>query len=147
MLEQGTDELGPIGHGWTYSAHPIGAAAGVANLNLIDKMGLVENAKITGAYLLNKLTESFADHEQVAEVRGEGLLCAVEFAESIKPLKFFNADNKIGYQIAAAMATRNVIARAMPQGDILGFAPPLCITKGEVDHVVNVAKEAVAEVL
>ena len=40
VLEQGTDENGPIGHGWTYSAHPIGAAAGVANLKLLDDMGL-----------------------------------------------------------------------------------------------------------
>ena len=44
VLEQGTDEFGAIGHGWTYSAHPIGAAAGVANLKLIDELGLVENA-------------------------------------------------------------------------------------------------------
>ena len=41
VLEDGTDEYGPIGHGWTYSAHPIGAAAGVANLKLIDELGLV----------------------------------------------------------------------------------------------------------
>ena len=42
VLMQGTDEFGPIGHGWTYSAHPIGAAAGVANLKLVDELGLVE---------------------------------------------------------------------------------------------------------
>ncbi|MEE2810726.1 MAG: aminotransferase class III-fold pyridoxal phosphate-dependent enzyme, partial [Pseudomonadota bacterium] len=40
VLEQGTDENGPIGHGWTYSAHPIGAAAGVANLKLLDELNL-----------------------------------------------------------------------------------------------------------
>ena len=45
VLERGTDEFGPIGHGWTYSAHPIGAAAGVANLKLIDELGLVDNAR------------------------------------------------------------------------------------------------------
>ena len=45
VLEQGTDEMGPIGHGWTYSAHPLCAAAGVANLELIDSLGLVENAR------------------------------------------------------------------------------------------------------
>jgi adenosylmethionine-8-amino-7-oxononanoate aminotransferase len=43
-LEQGTDENGPIGHGWTYSAHPIGAAAGVANLSLIDSSASSNNA-------------------------------------------------------------------------------------------------------
>ena len=147
VLEQGTDENGPIGHGWTYSAHPIGAAAGVANLKLVDEMGLVENSASTGKYLLEQLTEAFADHPNVAEVRGEGLMCAVEFADTTSPLNFFDPAKKIGYQISTAMATRDVIARAMPQGDIIGFAPPLCITPDEVDQVVAVAKEAVTEVL
>ncbi len=147
VLEQGTDENGPIGHGWTYSAHPIGAAAGVANLKLVDEMGLVDNAASTGKYLLDQLTEAFADHPNVAEVRGEGLMCAVEFAQNKSPVDFFDPAKKIGYQISTAMANRDVIARAMPQGDIIGFAPPLCITPDEVDQVVAVAKEAVVEVL
>jgi len=147
VLEQGTDENGAIGHGWTYSAHPIGAAAGVANLNLIDEMGLVENSGSTGAYMLQQLTEAFGDHPNVAQVRGEGLMCAVEFAETSTPLNFFDPGKKVGYEISSAMARRDVIARAMPQGDIIGFAPPLCITPDEVDQVVAVAKEAVAEVL
>ncbi len=147
VLEQGTDENGPIGHGWTYSAHPIGAAAGVANLKLIDEMGLVENAAATGAYLLAQLTDAFAAHPSVVDVRGEGLLCAVEFGEARSPLRFFDPARKVGYTIAAALARRDVIARAMPQGDIIGFAPPLCITRNEVDRVVSVAKEAVSEVL
>ena len=49
VLEEGTDQFGPIGHGWTYSAHPICAAAGVANLKLIDEMNLVQNAGTVGA--------------------------------------------------------------------------------------------------
>jgi len=147
VLEQGTDENGPIGHGWTYSAHPIGAVAGVANLKLIDEMGLVENSAITGAYLLKQLKAAFANHPNVAQVRGEGLMCAVEFVETKSPVDFFDPAKKVGYAISAAMASRNVIARAMPQGDIIGFAPPLCIATDEVDHVVSVAKEAVVEVL
>lgn len=147
VLEQGTDENGAIGHGWTYSAHPIGAAAGVANLNLIDQMGLIDNARQTGAYLNNALREAFGDNKYVAEVRGEGLLSAVEFAASTAPLTFFDPAQKIGPSIVAAMAKRDVIARAMPQGDIVGFAPPLCVTAAEVDHIVAVAKEAAHEVL
>lgn len=147
VLENGTDENGPIGHGWTYSAHPIGAAAGVANLNLIDDLGLVKNAGEVGAYLVEQMTAAFAGHANVAEVRGEGMLCAVEFAETKAPLQFFDVAKKIGPAISAAMAQRDVIARAMPQGDIIGFAPPLCITRAEVDHVVEVAVDAVKEVL
>ena len=147
VLEDGTDENGPIGHGWTYSAHPIGAAAGVANLTLIDELGLVENARTNGAYLNSAMTAAVADHPNVVQVRGEGLLCAVEFAEARAPLTLFDPSKKVGPMIAAAMAKRDVIARAMPQGDIIGFAPPLCITRDEIDHVVAATKDAVTEVL
>jgi len=51
VLEQGTDENGPIGHGWTYSAHPICAAAGVANLKVIEALDLMNNARDLGTYL------------------------------------------------------------------------------------------------
>ena len=79
VLARGTDENGPIGHGWTYSAHPIGAAAGVANLKLIDSLGLVKNAGETGAYLNAGMRKAVAGHAHVGDVRGEGMLCAVEF--------------------------------------------------------------------
>ena len=147
VLEQGTDELGPIGHGWTYSAHPIGAAAGVANLKLVDELGLVDNARDTGAYLNAAMRDALGGHTNVGEVRGEGLLCAVEFVEAKDEPVFFDPARKVGPAIAAALAKRNVIARAMPQGDILGFAPPLCISRAEVDRVVSATAEAVKEVL
>ena len=147
VLEDGTDEYGPIGHGWTYSAHPIGAAAGVANLKLIDDLGLVENAGKTGAYLNAALKDALADHPHVAEVRGEGLMAAVELAETKEPFGAFDPARKIGAAVSAAMASQDVIARAMPQGDIIGFAPPLCITEAEVDRVVEVTKRAVESVL
>ncbi|MGR3571793.1 aminotransferase [Brevirhabdus sp.] len=147
VLEQGTDENGPIGHGWTYSAHPIGAAAGVANLKLIDDLNLVENAGAMGAYLKSSLTEALGDHPHVGEVRGDGLLCAVEFVEDREAHSFFDPARKVGPQISAAMAERGVIARAMPQGDILGFAPPFCITRDEIDTVVSATRDAVAQVL
>ncbi len=146
VLERGTDENGPIGHGWTYSAHPIGAAAGIANLKLIDEMGLVANAGKVGAYLVSAMKDAVGSHPNVAEVRGEGMLCAVEFAEETAPLKFFDPAKKIGPAIAAALAKRNVIARAMPQGDIIGFAPPLCLTEQEADIIVQNFKQAVDQV-
>ncbi|QBK31649.1 aspartate aminotransferase family protein [Roseitalea porphyridii] len=147
VLEQGTDENGPIGHGWTYSAHPIGAAAGVANLKLIDELGLVENAGRVGAYLNQAMADALAGHAHVGEVRGEGMLCAVELVEDKDKRAFFDPGRKIGMGVAAAMARSGVIARAMPQGDIIGFAPPLCLTEAEADRIVDVARAAVEEVL
>jgi L-2,4-diaminobutyrate transaminase len=145
VLERGTDELGPIGHGWTYSAHPIGAAAGVANLQLVDKLGLVQNAHETGAFFLKSLREAVGDHPMVGEVRGEGLLCAVEFVADKTTRKLFDPAKKVGPQVAAALLKRGVIGRAMPQGDILGFAPPLCLNRSEAGAIVEATVSAVTE--
>ena len=147
VLERGTDENGPIGHGWTYSAHPIGAAAGVANLKLVDSMGLVKNAGDTGAYLNAEMKKAVGDHQHVGDVRGAGMLCAVEFVENREKRGFFDPSRKVGPNMAAALLRRGVIGRAMPQGDILGFAPPLCLTRAEADEVVGRTAEAVKEVL
>ncbi len=147
VLEQGTDEFGPIGHGWTYSAHPIGAAAGVANLKLVDSLGLVDNAGKTGAYFKNALKDALGNHPNVGDIRGEGLLCAVEFVEDRDNRKFFDPSKKIGYALAGALLNEGVIGRAMPQGDIIGFAPPLCLTENEADQVVAALKKAVDTVL
>jgi len=146
VLEQGTDEFGAIGHGWTYSAHPICAAAGVANLKLIDEMSLVSNAKDTGAYFNTAMTDALGDHPNVGEVRGEGLLVAVEFVEDKSSRTPLDPALTTGARIAAALLKRGVIARAMPQGDIMGFAPPLCLTKEEADIIVSAMTEAVGEV-
>ncbi|GGE61650.1 aspartate aminotransferase family protein [Actibacterium pelagium] len=143
VLEQGTDENGPIGHGWTYSAHPIGAAAGIANLQLIDKLDLVTNAGTNGAYLNAEMHKALGDHPNVAEIRGEGMLCAVEFARDPANRSFFEASRGIGAKIATALLAEGVIARAMPQGDILGFAPPLCLTREEADSIVEATRRAV----
>ncbi|WP_417579640.1 aspartate aminotransferase family protein [Pelagibacterium sp.] len=147
VLMDGTDENGPIGHGWTYSAHPIGAAAGIANLNLIDKLGLVENAGSTGAYLNAQMKEALADHANVGEVRGEGMLCAVELVKDRDTATFFDAGEKVAPRIVGEMAKLGVIARAMPQGDIIGFAPPLCLTQAEADIVVEKTAAALNSVL
>ena len=148
VLEKGTDENGVLGHGWTYSAHPIGAAAGVANLQLLDKLNLVANARDTGAYFNNSMQEALGNHPNVGEIRGDGMLCAVELVADRDDRRFFDAADKVGIRVSAAMlADHRVIARAMPQGDILGFAPPFCLTRAEADTVVAATAAAVKAVL
>ena len=147
VLEQGTDENGPIGHGWTYSAHPVGAAAGVANLRLLDELDLIANNREVGGYLNRTMAEALGHHPNVGEVRGEGMLCAVEFVKDKGSRTFFDPADKVGPRIAAALADEHVIARAMPQGDILGFAPPFCLTRAEADEVVEKTLRAAQAVL
>ncbi|MBK1840446.1 aspartate aminotransferase family protein [Azospirillum sp. YIM B02556] len=146
VLEQGSDQLGPIGHGWTYSAHPLCAAAGVANLELVDTLDLVTNARETGGYFRAALADALAGHPMVGEVRGEGMLAAVEFVADKDDRRFFPVEAKVGPRLSAALLERGVIARAMPQGDILGFAPPLCLTGEEADIVVSATAKAVKAV-
>ena len=148
VLEQGTDENGAIGHGWTYSAHPIGAAAGVANLKRIDGLDLITNASAVGAYHQQSMKDALSDHANVGDIRGEGMLCAVEFVKDKGSRTFFDAADKIGPQISATLLAQDkVIGRAMPQGDILGFAPPFCLTREEADTVVAATLRAVTTVL
>ena len=147
VLARGTDENGVLGHGWTYSAHPIGAAAGIANLELIDTLDLVGNAGRTGAYLNKVMAQALGKHRNVGEVRGEGMLCAVELVKDRDSRTFFDPAAGTGAKVVAAMLKRGVIARAMPQGDILGFAPPLCLTEAEADTIAEVTAEALREVL
>ncbi len=143
VLEQGTDENGPIGHGWTYSAHPIGAAAGIANLKLIDDLKLIENASDVGGYLNAQMKAALGDHPKVGDIRGEGMLCAVELVEDRDGRTQFDPARKVVPTIVGDMLKAGVIARAMPQGDIIGFAPPFCLTREEADKVVGATAEAI----
>ncbi|HEX9903814.1 MAG TPA: aminotransferase [Propylenella sp.] len=146
VLEEGTDELGVIGHGWTYSAHPLCAAAANANLDIVDREDLTGNARSTGAYFQKRLNETFGDHPMVGEVRGIGLLAALEFVADKAGRKPFDPALKVGPRVSAAALEEGLIARALPHGDILGFSPPLIITPEEVDQVVAMTERAVNRV-
>ena len=76
----GAQKYGAFGHGYTYTAHPVMAAAALANLDIVEEENLVARAGEMGSYLNTTLATAFADLPLVAEVRGEGLMAAVEFA-------------------------------------------------------------------
>jgi L-2,4-diaminobutyrate transaminase len=99
-----------------------------------------------GAHRDGDLADQLADLLQ-RDIRGEGLLCALEFVADRDDRKFFDASDKVGARVAAALLSEGVIARAMPQGDIIGFAPPLCLARDEADKIVAAARKAVAAVL
>jgi L-2,4-diaminobutyrate transaminase len=146
VLEEGSDTMGPIGHGWTYSAHPLCAAAGVANLKVLDDLNLTANAAEVGPYLTRALAEALAGQPLVGEVRGEGMLAAVELVRDAEGPVFFEPAAKVAPRVVEAMGRRGIIARAMPQSDIVGFAPPLCLTRPEADLIVDATRGAIDEV-
>lgn len=147
VLEQGTDQWGAIGHGYTYSGHPIGAAAAMCNLDIIKRENLTAKAKVNGAYLQERMAQTFADHPMVGESRGVGMLHALEFAANKQQRQGFDAQLKVGPQISAACLAEGMIARAMPHGDILGFAPPLIATQDDIDNMVERAHRAINKVM
>ena len=147
VMEDAADRIGAFSHGYTYSGHPIGAACANAVLDIVEREDLPGNARTTGEYFQAELRKAFAQMPIVGEVRGVGLMGAVEFVADREKKTRFDAGLKVGARISAAARARGLIARAMPHGDILGFAPPLVTTREEVDQIVGLAAEAAREVM
>lgn len=130
---------GYFAHGYTYSGHPVTTAAALANINLIESDGLILRTRNeTGPYFQAKLAE-FANHPCVGEARGFGLIGALELVPAagraaLKP------DSLLGVHTAKWVREQGVIVRGIR--DILAMAPPLIITKPEIDFLfqgINVA--------
>jgi L-2,4-diaminobutyrate transaminase len=137
VLQAGTAKHGLFGHGYTYTAHPMCAAAAIANIAVIEDDGLCANAADVGKYLLDALRTRFASHPMVGEVRGIGLLAAIEFVAEGSPRRRLSADLKLASRINALCFEEGLLARAMPFGDIVGLAPPLILDRSGADAIVE----------
>jgi len=146
VMKRGSELVGAFSHGYTYSGHPLAAAAANAVLDIVEKEDLPGNAARTGGYFQQRLAETFGDHPLVGEVRGVGLMAAIEFVADRRAKTRFDPALKVGGRVSAAALERGLVARAMPHGDILGFSPPLVIQRQEVDQIVARAKAAVDHV-
>lgn len=142
-LEDGADKVGAFSHGYTYSGHPIGAAAANAVLNIVEKEDLPGNAREVGTFFQALLKKKFSQLPIVGEVRGVGLMGAIEFVVDRNKKKRFDPALKVGARTCKAALERGLIVRAMPHGDIMGFAPPLVTTKSEAEEIVGIAESAV----
>lgn len=147
VMEEAADRVGAFSHGYTYSGHPIAAAAANAVLDIVENERLTERARTVGSHFQRRLRERFAQLEIVGEVRGVGLLGAVEFVADRHSKLRFDPQLKVGARISKAARDRGLIARAMPHGDILGFAPPLVVTEAEIDEIVDLAYRATKQVM
>ncbi|MQY43432.1 aminotransferase class III-fold pyridoxal phosphate-dependent enzyme [Epibacterium sp. SM1969] len=142
MIEP-SNQVGVFGHGYTYSGHPAACAAALKTLEIYERDKIFEHAAEVGDHLQAKLHATFVDHPLVGEVRGKGLIAALELVSN----KTTGASFEKGAAGAAAQKAceRNgVILRAVG-GNALAFCPPLIITKAEVDDLVNRVKSALDE--
>jgi len=144
---EGQAKFGPFGHGYTYTAHPLSAAAALANLAIIENDGLIAKAAETGDFMHEKLHAAFDGHPLVAEIRGEKLIGAVEFVASKKPITRFDPSLKIAARIVKEARDRGVITRALPHADTISFSPPFIITRAEIEEMVAGVRAAVDAVM
>lgn len=147
VMEEAADRVGAFSHGYTYSGHPIAAAAANAVLDIVEKEQLSDRARTVGAHFQKRLKERFTQLEIVGEVRGVGLLGAIEYVSDRQTKRRFDPELKVGARISKAARDRGLIARAMPHGDILGFAPPLVVSESEIDEIVDLAYRATKQVM
>jgi L-2,4-diaminobutyrate transaminase len=93
------------------------------------------------------LRDAFGEFPIVGEVRGVGMMAAVEFVSDPATKTRFDPALKVGARISQAARDRGLIARAMPEGDILGFSPPLVMSVQEVNEMVAIAADATRHVI
>jgi L-2,4-diaminobutyrate transaminase len=137
VLRDASPEIGAFMHGFTYSGHPVGGAVGLANLDIMEREGLVENSAAMGAYLREQLSERVGANPYVGEIRGAGLMVAVEFVADKTSRRFFDPEAQPHRIVARYALEEGVQVRALPYADASSFSPPLCITRSDIDEVVD----------
>ncbi len=135
--------IGAITHGYTYSAHPVAAAAALASLTLVEELDLPGNAARVGAHFQARLREFVARYAHVGDVRGVGLMAAIEMVESKTSRKTLPRGNDLPLKIARAAYRRGAMVRVSGPNIIL--SPPLIITREEIDILVDALDAAFAE--
>lgn len=123
-----------VGHGFTYSAHPVSAAVGLEVLALYEG-GLLDNGRLMGARLQEGL-RGLTDHPLVGDVRGRGMLAAVELVTDKAAKTPLPAALQPATRLFDRAWEQGLVLRSFAQG-VFGYAPPLCCTEGEIDAIVD----------
>ncbi|MCC7276371.1 MAG: aspartate aminotransferase family protein [Alphaproteobacteria bacterium] len=133
-LADNSAKVGMFGHGFTYSAHPVAAAVAVETLRIYEERDIIGHIRKVAPVLQAGLRR-FADHPLVGEVRGVGLVGAVEVVRDKATREAFKPEERVGPTIAKAAEQQGLIVRAM--GDSIGFSPPLIITEDEIGEMLG----------
>ena len=135
----------PWMHAYTYSAHPVGCVVALRTMDIILDEDFPAQAAAKGAHLLAGLQAALESHPHVGEVRGKGLMCAVEIVQDKATKAEFPATDNIGVKVHAATQQRGLFSRL--RGDVFCLAPPVVTTTGQLDRIVEILAAAIAEVL
>ncbi len=146
-LEHGSDRVGTLAHAATYAAHPVGAAAALKTIEIIQRDRLVDHAARMGQHLAAQL-QSCADHPLVGDVRTYGLAGCVDFLRrdaSDRPVNDAAHADRVCQEVYSILLDAGVVAR--PAGRSLIFAPPLIVQTSEIDEIVRRLKRSLDTVL
>ncbi|MBO0344035.1 aminotransferase class III-fold pyridoxal phosphate-dependent enzyme [Roseibium sp. CAU 1637] len=130
-------------HGMTYSGHPAAAAAGLANIALMEKEQIPERVRTTGKLFENTL-KGLSDLHIVGEVRGSHFMMGIEFVKDKATKQGFAPEDAIGLKLARAAQKRGLIAR--PLGNILILSPTLILTEQQIGQIGNILRDSIEEV-
>ncbi len=129
-------------HGYTYSGHPVASAVALKNLEVIERDRLVERVRETiGPYFQRRIRETFESHPLAGEVRGEGLLAAIELVPDKPRRSFFPRELDVGTHCRNYCFSSGLIMRAIR--DTMVLAPPLVVSEAEIEEIVGKAKDAI----
>jgi adenosylmethionine-8-amino-7-oxononanoate aminotransferase len=131
----------PLAHLLTFGGQAVACAAALANLEILQQENLVENAAQQGRYLFAQLQQLMTSHPSVGDVRGLGLLCALELVKSRESKVPFPAEGSEITRLLEILAELGVLTRADTN---LYLAPPLCIQRQEIDRLVGIVDTALS---
>ena len=135
----------PWMHAYTYSAHPVGCAVALRTLRIIEDERFPEQAAAKGGELLARLRAALGDHPHVGDVRGKGLMCAVELVEDRADKRPFPAGRGVGAAVLRAAAERGLVSRV--KADTYLLAPPIVVTSAQIERMVEILAESIRAVL
>jgi L-2,4-diaminobutyrate transaminase len=137
VIKNGPSDVPYFAHGYTYSGHPVAAAAAMANIDIMERENLPAQCAAVGAYFQKRLREVAGDHPLVGEVRGEHLLAAVELSANRETKEEFDLNLLVAPALSKCAIKEGLIIRALPLASAVSFAPPLIISESEVDEAMG----------
>jgi len=138
-----TKALNGFGHGYTYGGHPVSAAIAVEALKIYQEERIVEHVQMVAPRLQEGLRR-LSDHPLVGEVRGIGLMAAIELVEDKETRRSFPIERGAAQALSSALAQRGILLRAL--GHTLVCAPPLIIAADDIDRIVASIAESLDEI-